>query len=395
MSTEQPDLFTGEKVMGKITDYYNMSREKFMTMCTGCGACVENCRVMTFIENRPEADEVLDGFRGYFSGGDGNVALKLRTDACMRCYGCLDDYCPIGLDALLLNEIYWREQEFRTQEKPYSRVQFDNHDERRRRFTTPEELERISTVRIVPGARVAFFPGCNVYRQPDKILNALDIMDAIGEPYSFVPGMQYCCGQANRGSRGDSEWSQEAGEKLVAKLADTGAEKVVFWCPTCACHIKYRFKDFMEGLPFENISFGGYVLENIQKLDFKCARPCKVTLHEPCKTAYMGIDLEEIRNVLRAIPGTELVEMEHHHENTMCCGCRAVNSLPELGDSVTEMRLAEARETGADKMLDVCHNCHWIFRRYQDKTGVCDVNIENYSTYIAAALGIERADSMK
>jgi Fe-S oxidoreductase len=143
--------------------------------------------------------------------------------------------------------------------------------------------------------------------------------------------MQYSLRPGQPGSRGDSEWSQEGGEALVKKLAETGAETVVFRCPTCACHIKYRFKDFMDGLPFRNISFGRYVLEHIGSLSFPEAKPCRVTLHEPCKTAYMGIDLEEIREILRAIPGTELVEMAHHHAGTMCCGCRAAIPCPRWG----------------------------------------------------------------
>ena len=382
--------------MAKLTQYFEDSRKKLLTECMNCGLCVENCKVMEFLPERPDSDEIMDGFKSYLSGGEGNAAMKLKADACMRCYGCQqEEYCPIGLDSLLINEMYWRDWEFRTQEKPYSRVQYDNHEERSRKFTTPEEYEKITTVKIVPGAKVALFPGCNVYRQPDKVLNMLDIMDAIGIPYSFVPGVEYCCGQANRGSRGDTEWMELAGNKLVDKLIETGAETVVFWCPTCACHIEYRWDKFMDALPFKRISFGGFILENIDKLDFSGAKECKITFHEPCKTAYMGIDLEEIRNVLRAIPGTELVEMAHHHDNAMCCGCRAVNSKPEIGNIVTEARLQEARDTGAEKMLDVCHNCHWIFRRYQIATGVEDVNVENYSTYIAAALGIERDDSMK
>lgn len=382
--------------MAGLTEYYEESRQRLLTQCIECGLCVEKCRVMEFLDERPDPGKVIQGLKSYLSGGEGNAELKLRTDACMRCYGCVqDESCPAGLDALLLNELYWREWELRTQEKPYSRVQYDNHEERSRRFTTPEEYARITSERITDGAKVVLFPGCNIYRQPDKILNMLDIMDAIGVPYSFIPGIKYCCGQANRGSRGDSEWSQSAGEKLIDKLQKLGAETAVFWCPTCSCHIEYRFRRFVDELPFKCVTFGRFMLDHIDRMRFPDAKPCRVTFHEPCKSAYMGIDLDEIRSVLRAIPGTELVEMAHHHQNAMCCGCRAVNSLPGVGDQVTEQRLQEARDTGAEKMLDVCHNCHWIFRRYQDKTGVCDVDVENYSSYIAAAMEIHRADSMK
>ena len=301
---------------------------------------------------------------------------------------------PIGLDSLLINELVRRAAEGR-KEEPYSMPLYDNHMQRSLEFTNSGEFARITTPLHTPGTEYVLFPGCNIYRQPDKILNMLDIMDAIGTPYSFIPGMQYCCGLSPRGSEGDSDWLQDSAERLISKAVELGAKTVIFWCPTCACNLEYRVEKFIDKLPFKAVTFGKYVLQNIDKLSFPAAEPHTVTLHEPCKTAYMGIDPDEIRNILRAIPGTTVVEMEHHHENTMCCGCRAVESMPEFGGNATDDRLDEALATGADKMLDVCHNCHWIFRRRQKETGRNDVQVENYSTYIASALGHKREDSMK
>jgi Fe-S oxidoreductase len=107
----------------------------------------------------------------------------------------------------------------------------------------------------------------------------------------------------------------------------------------------------------------------------------------------MNIDMEEIRDVLRAIPGTTVVEMEHSREKTMCCGCRAVATLPEVGKNITDLRLNEALATGANKLLDVCHHCHWVLLRRQMENGTNDFDIENYSTYILSALGHKRPDS--
>jgi len=378
-----------------LKEYFDLSREKFLNQCVECGQCVENCKVMEFLPKPPDAAAAISGYKDYLRGGELSAAAHLKLDNCMRCYGCVrDDYCPIGLDSMLLNEMIWRERDLRT-ENPFSRVQYPDHMERIRRFANEEEQERILTERIVPGAEVVLFPGCNVYRQPDKVLNMLDIMDAIGIPYSFLPGMKYCCGQGNRGGWGDAQWLQYAAENLFDRIAEIGAKKLVLWCPTCACNIAYRVEKFTEKFPCEIVSMGGFMLENIDKISFPNAKPCTVTLHEPCKTAFMGIDLEEIRNVLRAIPGTTLVEMEHHHENAMCCGCLAVTEAPETGGAVTHARLEEAKFTSAEKMLDVCHNCHWVFCQHQIKNNAFEVDVENYSTYIASAMGICRKDTAK
>ena len=132
----------------------------------------------------------------------------------------------------------------------------------------------------------------------------------------------------------------------------------------------------------------------MDSLSFRNDTPHTVTYHEPCKTAYMNIDIESVRAILHAIPNTTLVEMKHHGKNTMCCGCRTADVLPETGSLVTGKRLMEAADTGADTLIDVCHNCHRLFRNYQKSTGTADISVVNYSTYIAQSIGIVRDDCM-
>jgi Fe-S oxidoreductase len=100
---------------------------------------------------------------------------------------------------------------------------------------------------------------------------------------------------------------------------------------------------------------------------------------------------------LRAIPGTGIVEMEHHGKDTMCCGCRTVDGMPELGNAVTIARLREAVATGADTLIDLCHTCHWIFvsAARSDPELRRSLRVENFSTYVARAMGIERNDILQ
>ena len=67
-----------------------------------------------------------------------------------------------------------------------------------------------------------------------------------------------------------------------------------------------------------------------KKIKFKKEVPVTVTWHDPCHMGRMGRpyvpgkDLEgvyeEPRNILKAIPGVELVEMERIKEYAWCCG---------------------------------------------------------------------------
>ena len=128
-------------------------------------------------------------------------AVISKARSCMRCYGCLDIECPIEVNSLMINELISRT--IQAKNKPQDTPLYLEHEERLLSGATEEERKRITSEIADEKSEYLFFPGCNVYKQPDKLLNALDIMDAIGNRYSFAPGMTYCCGSA-RGQHGNA-----------------------------------------------------------------------------------------------------------------------------------------------------------------------------------------------
>lgn len=310
----------------------------------------------------------------------------------MGCFGCLDVPCKIGVPSMTINELVKWELAEKKPHYPPEEV-FPTQLTLSQQGTTPEEFKRITSPDF-KNAEVLFFPGCNIYNQPDKLLNALTVLDEIGNGYAFAPGLEYCCGMA-RGCIGDAQWAQNKGEKLMALAEKLNIQTMVFWCPTCLCVLEDRIKKF-DTPSFRCISFGQYVYENIHKLSFPEAKPQKITYHEPCKTAYMGIDMY-VREILTAIPGTTLVEMAHHGADTICCGCDAVNTAPDVGNRITERRLDEAAATSCGTMIDTCHYCHWVFHSalHQKKLKkTYNFAIENYVTYITKAMGKARPDTL-
>src|SRR5205807_9852298 len=74
-----------------------------------------------------------------------------------------------------------------------------------------------------------------------------------------------------------------------------------------------------------------------------------VTLHDSCYlTRYNGI-VDQPRQVLSAVPGLELVEMENRGKNTFCCGGGGGRMWMEetRGTRINESRTAQALATGA------------------------------------------------
>ena len=87
-------------------------------------------------------------------------------------------------------------------------------------------------------------------------------------------------------------------------------------------------------------------------------QPVKVTWHDSCHIGRASGVYEPPRDMIKAIPNVEFVEMEHHHENAHCCG--SVLTLikdPPVAAEIGKTRLDEAVEAGAEKLLALCPCC--------------------------------------
>ena len=252
------------------------------------------------------------------------------------------------------------------------------------------EYKKIFTSSEKSMAKYVFFPGCNVYLQPEKILSALDIMDIITDDYALLPGMDYCCGNVYI-EAGDIVNGYEAARELIEKIAAYEPEAVILWCPTCYCRFITTIADTME-VPFKFISFTQFLAENISRLPFKEKMDKTVTLHEACKMAFVGMDCNSPRELLQGIPGINLVEMPRHGVNTVCCGSSAMDFFPGSMEVMRDERLQEAEQTNADILVDICQTCHNIFATEEPKYRY---KIMNYVSLVAAALGVEREDVFK
>jgi Fe-S oxidoreductase len=110
------------------------------------------------------------------------------------------------------------------------------------------------------------------------------------------------------------------------------------------------------------------------RITFSNNIPLKVTYHDPCHLgrredeyvpgkAIMGL-YEEPRNVLRQIPGLELVEMYRIKEYAWCCGAGGGvrEAYPDFSQWTALQRIEEAMTTGAEAIVSACPWCEGNFR---------------------------------
>jgi len=374
-----------------IRDHYVKEKQRFLKNCTLCGLCAQGCPILPYTDvNEISFLDIQKGVFDFMESGTPNQKAYTKAFACMECFKCTAGMCPEDLNPMLVNELIKGEYISKgLANKAYGDAR--QPDSAHRVLASVQlsgaEYNRITTSSGKQNARYVFFPGCNVYFQPEKILNAMDIMDAIGDDYAFLPGLDYCCGDSLL-FLGEIEEGSKRAEELVAAIASFQPEAAVLWCPTCQCRFYKSIAPAMD-IPFKIISFPQYLAANMSKLLLTRAAAGTVTLHEACKSAYTGVDRDSPREVLRQLPGVTLREMKHHGQETVCCGSGAICWFPESCAQIRKERLQDAAQTGAEQLVTVCHYCSQTFAAEGSEY---DFIVTNYVNLVAEAMGIRRDD---
>ena len=85
----------------------------------------------------------------------------------------------------------------------------------------------------------------------------------------------------------------------------------------------------------------------------------RVAYHDPCYLGRHNGIFDAPRNVLGSLPGVELVELPDHHENSLCCGGGGgrIWMHTDKEERFGDIRLAQAREVGAEVLVTSCPYC--------------------------------------
>lgn len=242
---------------------------------------------------------------------------------------------------------------------------------------------------------VLFHPGCRFSCDGGLgpvARTSLDILQDAGLDVGIL-GAGRCCGGRvyHMGYRGDFA---AAAEDTLAEWEKAGVKTVVTPCADCYHTFKRLYPE--EGSSVEVVHMVEMIdrLVKDDRLAFTTPVPLTVTYHDPChlgrqgephvpwhgvekkifgqavvydppRPRYNGAQgvYDPPRDVLRAIPGVELVEMERIREAAWCCGAGGGvrEAYPEFSARTAAERLEEARSTGADALVSACGWCERTF----------------------------------
>ena len=171
-----------------ILDHFDKETQRFLENCIQCGLCAEGCPILSYTDiSGVSSQDIQEGVFEFMESGIPNQMAYTKAFACMECFKCTADMCPEELNPMLVNELIKGEYISKgLANKAYSDAK--QADSAQRVLASVQvsgsDYNKITRSGVKQNARYVFFAGCNVYIQPEKILNALDIMDAIGDDYA-------------------------------------------------------------------------------------------------------------------------------------------------------------------------------------------------------------------
>jgi heterodisulfide reductase subunit D len=206
-------------------------------------------------------------------------------------------------------------------------------------------------------AKVVYFTGCvaSYFPMAKRIPQSfVQILDKAEVDFTLLGGEEWCCGFPMIAA-GMKKKAEAMIQHNLEKVKGKGAERVVFACPSCYHTWKEEVDAEIE--IFHSTQFIKKLIEE-GKISFK-EKKAKVTYHDPCDLGRASGIYDAPRDILKAIPGVELVEMNGSREECRCCGGGGNLEMvrPELSAALAQAKIEEIKATGAEMVITACQQC--------------------------------------
>jgi len=355
--------------------------------CTRCGECTDSCtaysaredldispaKKIELLKKRVRNNSLLGKlFLSYDLDEEKLQALAKGAYDCTLCSKC-ETTCPVNIDLqkmwISLRELLAEEgrapeelESLKERLKKSRNLSFDSNEGRADWINQLVELPADRYVR--DKAEVIYFVGCvssfspRVFKIPRSIVQ---IFRSAEVDFGLLGDEEWCCGYPLLTS-GFKKDFYEFAKHNIEKVNSTGAKYLVTSCPSCYHMWTHIYKEALEDIKmdFEVMHVVQYLNTIIgeKKLDLKPLE-AKVTYHDPCDLGRNSGIYEEPRNIIRAIPGVDFIELEKNRDKATCCGGggNLEASDVELAAGIAAIRAEEIIKTGADIIATACQQC--------------------------------------
>jgi heterodisulfide reductase subunit D len=236
-------------------------------------------------------------------------------------------------------------------------------------------------------AEMVYFVGCtSAYRQKVLAQDTVAVFDNLGLDFTIMKDEWCCSSPLLRTGQWETDYvsAPQIAQHNIEEAKKAEACKIVTTCSGCFRAWK---KDYLEEYDWLLNSKHDFevlhttqLLENMIKngeIELKNEVNMKVTYHDPCHLGRHMWVYDSPRNVLKAIPGIELVEMPRTRENAWCCGSGGgvKSGYSEWSVEVANERIKEAEKLGVEAIVSACPFC---WRNLEDAINKYHSNLKMY-----------------
>jgi Fe-S oxidoreductase len=229
--------------------------------------------------------------------------------------------------------------------------------------------------------RIVFWLGCHALRHSDTIRLSIAIMERLGVDVRTVGGARYCCGT----SKDVNIKSEDGlGKNTLSRINDLGRDEVVTYCPSCQTH----FDNFMSEVNEVDADFGHlikFLHRHREMLAAQLSTPVerRIALHTHVGFQSRVPINEMARDLLRMIPGIDLVEADNPVPGVQCSA--AYVTRPNMKSHLAETLVRTVRVHKLDNIVTIFSAC---------QRQLCDVvlpegaELVNFVKLLALSMGI-------
>jgi Fe-S oxidoreductase/nitrate reductase gamma subunit len=370
---------------------FDLGDSIFFDACMLCGRCVEVCPSVGAGEPFAPRDFVQMMrhalWQDHFPWGDIRFLSRgeeSKVDEkfwyCTTCRACLE-VCPVygaTFEVVMKKRVLAVEEGTnvpklmsQTLEKVFK---YDNpwESSKKKRGAWAEGLDLVDLIKSDAEADFCYFVGCTTSFDDTAqgiALSFSKILQSAGVNFGILGKKEPCCGDIARRT-GELGLFVEQMENCLDLFDKYGINDVVTSSPHC-------FHTFQNEYPEASFRARHYTLvlrELIAngKIQFKDGLEATVTYHDPCYLGRYNRIFDEPREIIRSIPGLNLVEMTHNRADSLCCGGGGGRMWQDLNGEVrmSDVRIREAEATGAQILVTACPLCRIMLEDARKAAGV-------------------------
>jgi Fe-S oxidoreductase/nitrate reductase gamma subunit len=296
---------------------------------------------------------------------------------CTTCLACMEE-CPLSINNPdIIREVRRAKVEEGTQVPAILGTTFETISKYGNPYSSPKNSRAewsnglgIKDLSKGEAAELLYYVGCaSAYdnRLKEIARSAVAVFNKAGLDFGILGNKESCCGDMAKRA-GEDGLLEDLIMKNFEMFKKFDVQEIVTTCPHGLKMLRDEYPIFRKK---HEIEIGAEIkvqhftellakLISENKLRFSNKLAKRATYHDPCYLGrHCGI-YDAPRAVIRAIPGIEFVEMKRNRNKSFCCGGgggRAWMGEFEANEKISEIRVRDAVEVGAELLITACPYC--------------------------------------